>query len=89
MKINKGLSYEEEYVHILDHQVRRRRTKDVTSVKILWRNHNSEEVTWEAEEDMKRRYPRLFPIQLCINLSVIEILEMSANDMKPIVYVER
>ncbi|XP_059289311.1 uncharacterized protein LOC132042812, partial [Lycium ferocissimum] len=60
IEINEALSYEEEPVQILDRQVRRLRTKDVASVKVLWRNHNTEEVTWEAEEDMKKRYPHLF-----------------------------
>ncbi|XP_059315788.1 uncharacterized protein LOC132066501 [Lycium ferocissimum] len=62
IEINEGLSYEEEPVQILDRQVRRLRTKDVASVKVLWKNHNTEEATWEAEEDMKNRYPHLFPI---------------------------
>ncbi|WMV19700.1 hypothetical protein MTR67_013085 [Solanum verrucosum] len=45
---------------ILDRQVRRLRTKDVASVKVLWRNQFVEEATWEAEEDMKKRYPHIF-----------------------------
>ncbi|WMV09449.1 hypothetical protein MTR67_002834 [Solanum verrucosum] len=38
----------------------RLRTKEVASVKVLWRNQFVEEATWEAEEDMKKRYPYLF-----------------------------
>ncbi|XP_059292322.1 uncharacterized protein LOC132045753 [Lycium ferocissimum] len=62
IEINKGLTYEEKLVLIVNHQVRRLRTKDVASVKVLWRNHNTKEATWEAEEDIKKRYPRLFPM---------------------------
>ncbi|XP_059288522.1 uncharacterized protein LOC132041857 [Lycium ferocissimum] len=54
IEINEGLSYEEEPVQILDRQVRKLRTKDVASVKVLWRNHDTEEATLEAEEDMKK-----------------------------------
>ncbi|KAK4727229.1 hypothetical protein R3W88_032146 [Solanum pinnatisectum] len=54
------LSYEEIPVKILDRQVRKLRTKEVASVKVLWRNQFVEEATWEAEEDMKKRYPHLF-----------------------------
>ncbi|XP_060216579.1 uncharacterized protein LOC132644049 [Lycium barbarum] len=43
IEVNEGLSYEEEHVQILDRQVRRMRTKDIASVKVLWRNHNTEE----------------------------------------------
>ncbi|WMV50449.1 hypothetical protein MTR67_043834 [Solanum verrucosum] len=33
-----SLSYEEIHVHILDRQVRRLRTKEVASVKVIWTN---------------------------------------------------
>ncbi|EOY16855.1 Uncharacterized protein TCM_035774 [Theobroma cacao] len=36
------------------------RSKDVASVKVLWRNHTSEEVTWEAEDEMRTKHPHLF-----------------------------
>ncbi|WMV51213.1 hypothetical protein MTR67_044598, partial [Solanum verrucosum] len=58
--IKDSLSYEEIHVQILDRQVHRLRTKEVASVKVLWRNQFVEEATWEAEEDMKKRYPHLF-----------------------------
>ncbi|WMV24763.1 hypothetical protein MTR67_018148, partial [Solanum verrucosum] len=32
------------------------RTKEVASVKVLWKNQFIEEATWEAEEYMKERY---------------------------------
>ncbi|WMV51319.1 hypothetical protein MTR67_044704 [Solanum verrucosum] len=47
---------------ILDRQVRKLRTKEVTSVKVLWKNQFVEEANWEAEENMKKRYPHLFEI---------------------------
>ncbi|WMV54516.1 hypothetical protein MTR67_047901, partial [Solanum verrucosum] len=45
---------------ILDRQVRKLRTKEVELVKVLWKNQFVEEATWEAKEDMKKRYPHLF-----------------------------
>ncbi|WMV18810.1 hypothetical protein MTR67_012195 [Solanum verrucosum] len=60
IEIKDGLSYEEIPVQILDRQVRKLRTKEVASVKVLWRNQFVEEATWEAEENMKKRYPHLF-----------------------------
>ncbi|WMV58832.1 hypothetical protein MTR67_052217 [Solanum verrucosum] len=56
--INDSLSYEE--IPVLDRQVRKLRTKEVASVKVLSRNQFVEEATWEAEEDMKKRYPYFF-----------------------------
>ncbi|KAF3640967.1 V-type proton ATPase catalytic subunit A [Capsicum annuum] len=58
--ISNSLSYEEVPIEILDWQVRRLWTKDVTSVKVLQRNHKVEEATWEAKEDTKFKYPFLF-----------------------------
>ncbi|XP_060216487.1 uncharacterized protein LOC132643973 [Lycium barbarum] len=62
IKVNEGFSYDEEHVLILDRQVSRLRTNDVDSVKVLWQNDNTKEVTWEAKEDMKKNYPHLLPI---------------------------
>ncbi|WMV54578.1 hypothetical protein MTR67_047963 [Solanum verrucosum] len=58
--IKDSLSYEEIHVQILDRQVGKLRTKEVVSVKVLWRNQFVEVATWEAKEDMKKRYPHLF-----------------------------
>ncbi|WMV33477.1 hypothetical protein MTR67_026862 [Solanum verrucosum] len=46
--IKDSLSYEEIPIYILDRQVRKLRTKEVASVKVLWRNQFVEEATWEA-----------------------------------------
>ena len=54
------LTYEEVPIAILDRQVKKLRNKEVASVKVLWRNKQVEEVTWEAEEAMKSQYPHLF-----------------------------
>ncbi|WMV38974.1 hypothetical protein MTR67_032359 [Solanum verrucosum] len=58
--IKDNLSYEEITVQILDRQVRRLKTKEVASAKVLWRNQFVEKDTWEADEDMKKRHPHLF-----------------------------
>ncbi|KAK4708789.1 hypothetical protein R3W88_029714 [Solanum pinnatisectum] len=59
--MDESLSYEEVPVKILEWQVKRLKNKEVASVKVLWRNHIVEGATWEAEADMKSRYPHLFP----------------------------
>ncbi|WMV54238.1 hypothetical protein MTR67_047623 [Solanum verrucosum] len=58
--IKDSLSYEEIPIQILDRQVRKLRTKEVASIKVLWRNQFVEEATWEAKEDKKKRYPHLY-----------------------------
>ncbi|WMV30790.1 hypothetical protein MTR67_024175 [Solanum verrucosum] len=53
--IKDSLSYVEILVQILDRQVRKLRTKEVASVKVLWRNQFFEEATREEKENMKKR----------------------------------
>ncbi|WMV18381.1 hypothetical protein MTR67_011766 [Solanum verrucosum] len=50
--IKDSVSYEEIHVQILDRQVRKLRTKEVASIKVLWKNQFVGEATWEAEEDI-------------------------------------
>ncbi|XP_069151842.1 uncharacterized protein [Solanum lycopersicum] len=57
VQVTEEMSYEEKLVAILDRQVRRLRTKDVSSVKVLLQNNNREEMTWEVEDEMKNMYP--------------------------------
>ncbi|KAK8597280.1 hypothetical protein V6N12_065752 [Hibiscus sabdariffa] len=60
VELNPDLSYAEELVMILDREVKRLRNKNVSLVKVLWRNHKVEEATWEPEETMRQQYPYLF-----------------------------
>ncbi|WMV37928.1 hypothetical protein MTR67_031313 [Solanum verrucosum] len=46
--IKDSLSYGEIPVEILDCQVRKLRTKKVSSIKFLWKNQFVEEATWQA-----------------------------------------
>ena len=34
--------------------------KRISLVKVLWRNHKTEEATWESEEVIQQQYPQLF-----------------------------
>ena len=60
VQITEDLTYEEVPIAILDRQVKKMRNKEIASVKVRWRNRQREEITWEAEEAMKSKYPHLF-----------------------------
>ncbi|XP_070029814.1 uncharacterized protein [Nicotiana sylvestris] len=60
IEFNEELSYKEVPVAVLDRQVRKLRNKEIASVKVLWRNQHVEEANWEAEDEMKKKYPHLF-----------------------------
>ncbi|KAL5837096.1 hypothetical protein ACOSQ3_014265 [Xanthoceras sorbifolium] len=57
--IQPDLTYEEEPVRVLDREIKELRNKKIPLVKVLWRNHNVEEDTWESEEVMSQQYPQL------------------------------
>ena len=61
VEVKDSLSYEDVPVEILEHQVKRLRNKEVSSVNVLWRSQPIEGATWEAEAVMKAKYPYLFP----------------------------
>ena len=60
IELRPDLTYEEEPVEILAHEVKELRNKKIPLVKVLWRNHKTEEATWESEETMRQQYPQLF-----------------------------
>lgn len=60
LQINEDLSYREILIAFFDRQVQKLKTKEVASVKVLWRNNNVEEMTWETLKEMRSKYPHLF-----------------------------
>ena len=60
IELRPDLTYEEEPVEILAREVKEMRNKMIPLVKVLWRNHKTEEATWESEETMWQQYPQLF-----------------------------
>ena len=60
IEVDESLSYEKHPMKILDREVKGLRKKKIPLVKVLWRNCDVEEATWEAEEEMQKKYPELF-----------------------------
>ncbi len=60
LQIRENLTYEEIPVKLLDRKVQELRTKSIPLVKVLWRNHEIEEASWELEDEIRKRYPSLF-----------------------------
>ncbi|KAF3626154.1 hypothetical protein FXO38_29429 [Capsicum annuum] len=58
--VQNGLFYKEISVEIPDYQTRKMRNKEVSLVKVLWKNQSIERATWEAEADMRTKYLHLF-----------------------------
>ena len=60
LEVFKNLTYEEKPVKILDQKDQVLRNRAIPLVKVLWRNHAVEEVTWKREDEIKAKYPHLF-----------------------------
>ncbi|XP_043696707.1 uncharacterized protein LOC122647343 [Telopea speciosissima] len=52
------LSYVEESVEILDQNDKVLQNQVVSLVKVLWKNHTSQDASWELESDMREKYPQ-------------------------------
>jgi hypothetical protein len=60
LQLQENLTYEEIPVKLLDHKVQELSTKSIPLVKVLWRNHEIEEASWELEDEIRKKYPSLF-----------------------------
>jgi hypothetical protein len=54
VQLDENLSHTEHPVAIVDKEVRHLRSKDIVSVKVLWKGPSREETTWEPEEVMRK-----------------------------------
>ncbi|XP_052477113.1 uncharacterized protein LOC128032547 [Gossypium raimondii] len=57
IEVRPDLTFEEEPVQFLDRDIKVLRRKSIPLVKVLWRNHSTEEATWEPKVAM---CPHLF-----------------------------
>ena len=60
IELRPDLTYEEEPIEIVAHEVKEPWNKRILLVKVLWRNHKIKEATWEREETMWQQHPQLF-----------------------------
>ncbi|XP_073137212.1 uncharacterized protein [Henckelia pumila] len=60
LQLSPHMTYEERPIQILDRHERRLSNKSIPMIKVRWQNHSDEEATWEAEADIRTRYPELF-----------------------------
>ena len=58
LQLNEDLSYEEKLVKILAREVKTLCNRNIAFVKVLWRNHHSEEATWKREDEIREKKPR-------------------------------
>ncbi|GJZ03295.1 hypothetical protein Tco_0536570 [Tanacetum coccineum] len=60
IKVDKTLRFVEEPVEIMDREVKSLKHSKIALVKARWNSKCGPEFTWEREDYMKSKYPRLF-----------------------------
>ena len=60
VQLKENLTYEETSVQIVDRKEYVLRTKVISLIKVLWKNHEREAATWEPEVHMRHQYSQLF-----------------------------
>ena len=60
VQLDEQLTFVEEPMLILVHNVRWLCTREIPIVKVQWRHCPVEEATWEIKADMHSKYPHLF-----------------------------
>ena len=58
--VEEDVSYEIKPVQILDTKEQNLRGRSISLVKVLWKQGNTEEMTWEREDEIRSKYPSLF-----------------------------
>jgi hypothetical protein len=73
-------------VRILESSERVKRTRSIKYVKVLWTNQSEREATWELEELMRQKYPKLFVMGefflVFANLSFVVPIEASEFEVE-------
>nr|GEU72525.1 putative ribonuclease H-like domain-containing protein [Tanacetum cinerariifolium] len=60
IKVDKTLRFVEKLVEIIDREIRKLKRKLIALVKVRWNSKRGPEFTWEHEDHMRIKYPRLF-----------------------------
>ncbi|GJX31290.1 putative reverse transcriptase domain-containing protein [Tanacetum coccineum] len=60
IQIDDKLNFIEEPVEIMDREVKRLKQSRIPIVKVRWNSRRGPEFTWEREDQMKKKYPRIF-----------------------------
>ncbi|GJY60614.1 putative reverse transcriptase domain-containing protein [Tanacetum coccineum] len=61
LRLDDKLNFVEEPVEIMDREVKQLRESRIPIVKVRWNSKRGPEFTWEREDQIRAKYPHLFP----------------------------
>ncbi|GJV59290.1 ribonuclease H-like domain-containing protein, partial [Tanacetum coccineum] len=62
LQLNDKLNFVEEPVEIMDHEIKQLKRSRIPIIKVRWNSKRGPEFTWEREDEIRAKYPHLFPI---------------------------
>ncbi|GJX05900.1 putative reverse transcriptase domain-containing protein [Tanacetum coccineum] len=61
LRLDDKLNFVEEPVEIMDREVKQLKRSRIPIVKVRWNSNRGPEFTWEREDQIRAKYPHLFP----------------------------
>ncbi|GJU84062.1 putative reverse transcriptase domain-containing protein [Tanacetum coccineum] len=61
LRLDDKLNFVEEPIEIMDREVKQLRQSRIPIVKVRWNSKRGPEFTWEREDQIRTKYPHLFP----------------------------
>ncbi|GJR69472.1 putative reverse transcriptase domain-containing protein [Tanacetum coccineum] len=61
LRLDDKLNFVEEPIEIMDREVKQLRQSRIPIVKVKWNSNRGPEFTWEREDQIRSKYPHLFP----------------------------
>ncbi|GJZ07701.1 putative reverse transcriptase domain-containing protein [Tanacetum coccineum] len=61
LRLDDKLNFAEEPVEIMDREVKQLRQSCIPIIKVKWNSKSGPEFTWECEDQIRAKYPHLFP----------------------------
>nr|GEZ95373.1 putative reverse transcriptase domain-containing protein [Tanacetum cinerariifolium] len=61
LKLDDKLNFVEEPVEIMDREIKQLRQSRIPIIRVRWNSKRGLEYTWECEDEIRAKYPHLFP----------------------------
>nr|GEY30692.1 putative reverse transcriptase domain-containing protein [Tanacetum cinerariifolium] len=61
LKLDNKLNFVEEHVEIMDREIKKLGQSRIPIIKVRWNSKRGPEYTWEREDEIRAKYPHLFP----------------------------
>nr|GEX96040.1 putative reverse transcriptase domain-containing protein [Tanacetum cinerariifolium] len=61
LKLDDKLNFVEEPVEIMDREIKKLQQSRIPIIKVRWTSKRGPEYTWEREDEIRAKYPHMFP----------------------------